>query len=608
VFIRVHLWFRKGITVNRRSFPYATAACALAAFVAISDGHAASTLLNENFESHAAGEPPTVWTAFHADAKPKAVVAANASNKALLVQRSEQNGWVALSKRFTSPTDRIQIEFDFAFSTSKGRTLNLWTHEPHGKDASQFNLCIQGGRLMQFEGETRSWEPITRAVRSSANRNSPVWHRLRVIADRRKEGIDYWISKPGSRELPGKPTATMRTYRTGLPFGAIDIVSGRRIANDAWYLIDNLVITAGDDLPAPHEPAEPVGAYALWEGPWPSDPTQIPEPAGLTHSTIHRPVDNGYKFLHGAALIHHKGTLFANWANSPTNENGPEETLQGRRSTDDGKTWSNLEVVGPGFNTLERHSHGVYHSHKGTLWTFSSRFGIGTKGNKFDGLQAEAFVLDEQTDRWISRGIAMTNCWPYDEPVLMKNGNWITGGQDKDGLPVVAISRGENFTKWDSVLIPVANGLSPSFAETTVLDVDNQIVAVIRGGKGAAWVSTSDDFGRTWTPTRPSNYRMPRAKAYFGRLSTGQIYLVANHTNRDTLVVAVGKPGATKLSQMWRIRHGKSVPPRFPGHAKGKQWSYPYAHEHDGKLYVGYSIGKEDCGLSVIPAESLATR
>ena len=101
---------------------------------------------------------------------------------------------------------------------------------------------------------------------------------------------------------------------------------------------------------------------------------------------------------------------------------------------------------------------------------------------------------------------------------------------------------------------------------------------------------------------------MPRAKAYFGRLSTGQIYLVANHTNRDTLVVAVGKPGASKLSRMWRIRHGKSVPPRFPGRAKGKQWYYPYAHEHDGKLHVVYSIGKEDCGLSVIPVESLKVK
>ena len=584
------------------------AACAMATFAAVADLCAATTLLNESFESHAVGKAPEGWISFHAKAKPDAKIASIHSNKSLLVQRSEQNGWGALSRRFDAPADRIQIEFDFAFSGSRGRTLNLWSHEPGGADASQFNLCIQGGRLMQFEGGTRSWEPISGKVRPSADRDSPVWHRIRVIADRHQAGIDYWVSQPGSLKLPDARTATRQAYRTGMPFGALDIVSGRRIATDAWCLIDNLVVTAGADLPPPREPAAPAKPYELWEGPWPADPDRIPEAVGAVHSTLHRAADDGYKFLHGAAIIHHKKTLFANWANSPTNENGPEETLQGRRSTDGGRTWSKLEIIGPGFTTLERHSHGVFHSHKGTLWTFSSRFGIGARGGKFDGLQAEAFVLDEQTDRWVSRGIAMTNCWPYDEPALMRNGNWITGGQDKDGLPVVAISRGDHFTKWDSVLIPVANGLSPSFAETSVLDIGNQIVAVIRGGKGAAWVSTSDDYGRTWTPTRPSNYRMPRAKAYFGRLSTGQIYLVANHTNRDTLVVAVGKPGASKLSRMWRIRHGKSVPPRFPGRAKGKQWSYPYAHEHDGKLHVVYSIGKEDCGLSVIPVESLKVK
>ena len=59
------------------------------------------------------------------------------------------------------------------------------------------------------------------------------------------------------------------------------------------------------------------------------------------------------------------------------------------------------------------------------------------------------------------------------------------------------------------------------------------------------------------------------------------------------------------MSRMWRIRHGKSIPPRFSGNAKGKQWSYPYGYEHDGKLFVVYSIGKEDCGLSVVPVAAL---
>ena len=305
--------------------------------------------------------------------------------------------------------------------------------------------------------------------------------------------------------------------------------------------------------------------------------------------------------------MNHKGVLYANWANSPVNENGPQETLQGRRSKDGGVTWSELEVIGPGFEGPERHSHGILFAHQGELWTICSRFGVGKTGRRFPGLQAEAFVLDEQTDRWKSRGIVMKNCWPYDEPVRMPNGNYITGGQDKDGLPVVAISRGDDLTQWDSVLIPFDRRLKPSFAETTVWSEGDRVIAVIRGGGEIAWVATSDDYGRTWAKAGPSNLPMPRAKAYLGKLSSGQLYLLSNLGNRDTLVISVSEPGEQTMSRMWRVRHGKSIPPRFSGNAKGKQWSYPYGYEHDGKLYVVYSIGKEDCGLSVLSVKSLST-
>ncbi|MDF1814371.1 MAG: exo-alpha-sialidase [Verrucomicrobiales bacterium] len=233
------------------------------------------------------------------------------------------------------------------------------------------------------------------------------------------------------------------------------------------------------------------------------------------------------------------------------------------------------------------------------------RFGIGDNGRVFPGLKGEAFVLDEKADRWVSRGIVMKNCWPYDPPVKMANGNYITGGQDRDGLPVVAISHGEDFSQWDSVLIPWHPGLRPSFAETTVWAEGDHVIALIRGGGNVAWVSESFDGGRNWSVAGPSNYPVPRAKAFLGKLSTGQLYIVSNFRNRDTLVIATGKPGELSVSKMFRIRHGKSEAPRFPGHAKSKQWSYPYASEHDGKLYVVYSIGKEDCGLTVIPVAGL---
>lgn len=503
------------------------------------------------------------------------------------------------------------IEFSFAFGgpASKGRSLNVWSHEPGGTDASQFNLCVQNGALQQYDGRSRSWEVITRDVIPSPDTDEPVWHRLRAIIDSNQRGIDYWVSKPGKQRIPDKPTATMAAYRIQLPIGAIDFVSGKRIADGNWYLIDDLVVTGGDDLPAPDEAPALPETYELWTGPpIPGDLNQIPFVDDQSHQTIHRATEDGYKFLHGAAIVQHKGVFYANWANSPTNENGPHETLQGRRSIDGCRTWSDLEIIGPGFTGPDRHSHGILFVHENELWTICSRFGVGVEGRKFPGLKGEAFVLNEDSDRWESRGIVMQNCWPYDEPVRLENGNLITGGQDKDGFPVVAISRGSDLTQWDSILIPFPLSLAPSYAETTVLADGSTVLAVIRGGGGVAWVSTSEDYGRTWSRAQMSNLPMPRAKAYLGKLSTGQWYLLSNLRNRDTLVISVGRPGEQTLSRMLRIRHGKSEPPRFSGRAKGRQWSYPYGYEHDGNLYVVYSIGKEDCGLSILPVDSLGVQ
>lgn len=170
--------------------------------------------------------------------------------------------------------------------------------------------------------------------------------------------------------------------------------------------------------------------------------------------------------------------------------------------------------------------------------------------------------------------------------------------------------------QWDAVLIPFPADLNSNFAKPTVWAEGTEVIAVIRGSTAGnmAWVATSIDGGRTWTEARRSNMPMPAAKAYLGKLSTGQMYMVSNLRNpntgksRDTLTVSVSKPGETTLSSMWRTRYGSSSPiPRFSGSAKSAQWSYPYGYIHDGKLYIVYSIGKEDCGLTVIPISSLAT-
>ena len=98
-------------------------------------------------------------------------------------------------------------------------------------------------------------------------------------------------------------------------------------------------------------------------------------------------------------------------------------------------------------------------------------------------------------------------------------------------------------------------------------------------------------------------------------LSTGQRYLVCTTTadsggRRTPLTIAVSKPGDSVLSQVFIIR--PSIFPQGPGDAADKApLSYPYAIEHEGKLYVGYSNGGGRRGnhnsaeLAVIQIEKL---
>ncbi|MFM8891691.1 MAG: exo-alpha-sialidase, partial [Planctomycetia bacterium] len=130
------------------------------------------------------------------------------------------------------------------------------------------------------------------------------------------------------------------------------------------------------------------------------------------------------------------------------------------------------------------------------------------------------------------------------------------------------------------------------------------------GGQAIALVSTSDDCGRTWTRAAASNLPMTTSKPYGGMLSSGQRYLVCTTTadsggRRSPLTIAVSRPGESTFSRVFRIRD--SVSSATPGVSDPRaDFSYPYAVEHAGRLFIGSTHKSHAANeLAIIPVESL---
>ena len=364
-----------------------------------------------------------------------------------------------------------------------------------------------------------------------------------------------------------------------------------------FLLVSCSVVLAADKMELNH--------YRLWKDDNPPSKKDVPFVKGVELYTVHdgEAAKDAYWWLKGASIHPFKGTLFASFGhNDDHQENTYKEVLRGRRSTDGGKTWSPIETIGAGLEN-EANSHAVYYERDGQLWLLAPRFS-GRGGKWLGKLETEAFLLDEKTGKWESKGIVCDDNWPMTPPVRMQNGDWIMGGLDKNFHASVAISKQGDPLHWEKVAIPRASG--QIYSETSVLVDGDEVVAIMRNEtKPMAAVSISRDCGKTWSVAGPSNLPMAVAQPFAGMLSDGRRFLVHNQGNRDTLLIALSEPGEKYFSKLLRIAdHTKSGnPPR-----KVHSLAYPYAVEHEGKLYVIYHARgghKFNAHLAVLPIENL---
>lgn len=369
---------------------------------------------------------------------------------------------------------------------------------------------------------------------------------------------------------------------------------------------------------ATHELPTPVIGLPLWDAaetiPKAADLQQV-EDVEFYVLKPQRPDHDGCNFTLGVGLVWHRGRLYASYGFNRGNENTVTEEAHVRVSEDGGKSWGVPVVMDAGEGNLAV-SHGVFLSHGGRLWAFMGAF-----YDNFQRTHTRGYLLNETSGTWERQGVVLDHgFWPMQEPQQMEDGNWIMAGfrvasgyGQAGNLPAVAISQGDDFTKWKMVVINADKRLrSNLWGESTVIVDKQRITNIARyGAQAVALVSTSEDHGRTWTTATVSNLPMTTSKPFAGTLSNGQRYLICTTTadsggQRSPLTIALSKPGESVFSRVLLIR--SSVSEKTPGVSDPRaDFSYPYAVEHEGRLYIGYThkshIANE---IAVIPLNRLA--
>lgn len=488
----------------------------------------------------------------------------------------------------------------------------------YSRDERQWSLTIEPDGKLKAHLRQNGWSTILCNEPLVAGR----WHLATLTADARQASLSLNGKLVGEVKLASPIAATEAPITLG---GIWDAGAVRQAFHGAVdeFSFQPRVLTAKEiamsyhPVSVTHELPMLAAVVPLW------DATQtLPKAADLSlvkDAKFYvlkkpRPDEDGCNFTLGVGLAWHKGRLYASYGFNKGSENTVTEEAHVRVSEDGGKTWDQPVVMDAGEGNLGV-SHGVFLSHGGKLWAFMGAF-----YDNFQRTHTRGYLLNETSGKWEPQGVVLDQgFWPMQEPQRMADGNWIMSGfrvanglEVKGHLPAIAISGGDNFTRWEMVVIQPDKSLGTNlWGESTVIVEKTRITNIARyGNKALALVSTSEDHGRTWTPAAASNLPMATSKPCAGTLSTGQRYLVCTTTadtggKRSPLTIAVSKPGESLFSRVFLIR--PSVFESTQGvSAANADFSYPYAVEHEGRLYIGYThkshIANE---LAVIPVSSL---
>lgn len=316
-------------------------------------------------------------------------------------------------------------------------------------------------------------------------------------------------------------------------------------------------------------------------------------------------------FNHHSQIAKFKGKYFFAWSNGLV-----DEEAEGQRilvsSSDDGCRWCDPVVVAG-----DKNDKGVAHNCVAMKATEDKLFIVGMS----EETTIDASVVGmRRVDPESYQLCAHVSCdgktwekaytfddqfrWIFEAPRATADGHLMCVAAIKEGAAVLRWAGEDLCTDPEIITVPQPFGAVFPYGEASWYQTDDDTIVVFWRDEGRScrlWVNYSTDNGKTFSEPMISDIPDSMSRNYAGRLADGRFYLCNNAfptlLNRMHLMLLLSDDGYT-FNKCYMLADDPTSQ-RLTGLLKEDGYQYPCCLVDGDRLFVAYSVNKEDieCGI-----------
>ena len=329
--------------------------------------------------------------------------------------------------------------------------------------------------------------------------------------------------------------------------------------------------------------------------------------------TIFRAAEGTDHYANGVVMTEFKGTLYCMWQSSPKDEDTDDTWVAYSRSSDGGRTWSKpVALAVP--SATDYCTSGGWLVRGGTLTAFIDLWQKGLEprgGRTYYMTSTDGSTWSPLKPVLMADGTPMQGVLEQD-PYRLKDGRLVGAAHFMPGLHICPVYTDDpnGVSGWRKASFECEDKgkTSREIEPSQYVRPDGTLVMLFRDQSSSfrKLASYSTDRGASFTKPAITDYLDGRTKQCAGNLPDGRAFMVScpsGSKERWPLVLQLSKDGRT-FSENITLRTKEELPPqRYQGRYKTLGYSYPKAFCSGGKLYIGYSVNKEDVECTIVTLE-----